>query len=67
MDETGQICHGIAPRRRHSETSVAVDLTPNENGKGVVSRETIVNLPVGCAPPRAMDYNPNEQRLLAQK
>ena len=39
----------------------------DEAGKQVVSREEVVNLPVGCGPPKAFMYNPNLQRLLRYK
>ncbi|MEI7670753.1 MAG: FAD-binding protein [Deltaproteobacteria bacterium] len=39
----------------------------DKDGKQVVSREEVVNLPVGCGPPKAFMYNPNLQRLLRYK
>jgi len=39
----------------------------DKDGKQVVSREEVVNMPVGCGPPKALMYNPNLQRFLRYK
>jgi succinate dehydrogenase/fumarate reductase flavoprotein subunit len=39
----------------------------DKDGNQVISREEVVNLPVGCGPPKAFMYNPNLQRLLRYK
>lgn len=39
----------------------------DKDGREVVSREEVVNLPVGCGPPKAFMYNPSLQRLLRYK
>lgn len=39
----------------------------DKDGNQVVSREEVVNMPVGCGPPKAFMYNPNLQRLLRYK
>lgn len=39
----------------------------DKDGNQLISREEVVNLPVGCGPPKAFMYNPNLQRLLRYK